>query len=349
MFDYTTMPALKLNADSIHRANDASQFNAGDQIAREAENVYRSGLERMFSGLEDLNPQQEELAASRAESWRDLCEKAYNDIIARRASWMPWTVCGPAKYNGKKNSDRCDAQMRAAAEWSDKQETFIVNTVSMLHNAKPAAEIIQEYRSGKRADPISGDDPAAPEKLQARIDFLKEEHEAKKAKNAYWRKHGTMKGYPGISDARAVELDAEIKQQPLKAWQVPCPIYGTGTANIRRLEQRLKEISALREKAAEPSAEGDREYAGFTVNKDMAAGRLNIDFPDKPSAEAREILKGNGFHWSPKAKVWTRQLTNNALWSLEQRVIPALLKLDEYRQQEPEDLTPEEFAEEINR
>ena len=349
MFDYTTMPALKLNADSIHRANDSSQFNAGDQLAREAEKVYRSGLEEMFSGLEDLNPQQEELAASRADSWRGLCEKAYNDIIARRASWMPWTVCGPAKYNGKKNSDRCDAQMRAAAEWSNKQEAFIHNTVSMLRDAKPSAEIIQEYRSGKRADPISGDDPAAPEKLQARIDFLKEEHEAKKAKNAYWRKHGTMKGYPGISDARAVELDAEIKQQPLKAWQVPCPIYGTDTANIRRLEQRLKEISALREKAAEPSAEGDREYAGFTVNKDMAAGRLNIDFPDKPSAEAREILKGNGFRWSPKAKVWTRQLTNNALWSLEQRVIPALLKMDEYRQQEPEDLTPEEFAEEISR
>ena len=155
MFDYTTMPALNLNADNIKRANDVSQFNAGAQLAREAESVFRNGLERMFSGLDNLNGQQEELAARRAESWRDLCEKAYNDIIARRASWMPWTVCGPAKYNGKKNSDRADAQMRAAAEWSDKQESFISNTVSMLRNAKPAAEIIQEYRSGKRADPTA--------------------------------------------------------------------------------------------------------------------------------------------------------------------------------------------------
>lgn len=349
MFDYTTMPALKLNADNIERANDASQFNAGDQLAREAESVYRNGLKTMFDGLEDLNPQQEELAARRSESWRDLCQKAYNDIIARRASWMPWTVCGPAKYNGKKNSDRCEAQMRAAGEWSNKQESFILSTVSMMQNAKPTAEIVQEYRSGQRDDPISGDDPAAVEKLQARIDFLKEQHEAKKAKNAYWRKHGTMKGYPGISDAKAAALDEAIKGQPIKAWQVPCPIYGTDTANIRRLEQRLKEIRALREKAGEPDAESEKEYSGFSVNKDMAVGRLNISFPDKPSAEAREILKGNGFHWSPKAKVWTRQMTNNALWSLEHRVIPALLKMEEYWQPEPKEMTPEEFAEHISK
>ena len=316
MFDDTTAPALKLNADSISRANDSSQFNAGDQLAREAQSVYRAGLETMFSGFEDLNPQQEEIAARRAESWRELCEKSYNDVIARRASWMPWTVCGPAGYNGKKNSDRADAQMRAAAEWSDKRENFIMNTVSMMRNAKPAAEIIQEYRDGRRDDPISGDDPAAPEKLQARIEFLKEQHEKKKAKNAYFRKHGTMKGFPGISDTKAAALDEALKSQPIKAWQIPCPIYGTDTANIRRLEQRLQELNKRREQAAAPDAETVKEYNGFTVEKDLTGGRINIIFPGKPSEEAREILKGNGFHWSPKLKIWTRQLTNNALCAL---------------------------------
>lgn len=344
MFDFTAKPALKLNKDSIARANDSSQFHAGDHLVHEAETVYREGLERMFSGLRDMNQQQEEIAERRAEAWRDLCEKAYNDIISRRASWMPWTVCGPAKYNGKKNSDKADAQMRAETEWREKRESFILNTVSMLRNAKPAAEIIQEYRSGKRSDPISGDDPAAPEKLQARIEFMREQHEKKKAKNAYWRKHGTMKGYPGISDRRAAEIDEEIKQQPLEAWRVPCPIYATDTANIRRLEQRLKDITKQREQAAAPGAEKETEYSGFTVNRDASAGRINISFDGKPGEDAREILKRNGFHWSPKAKIWTRQLTGNAERALRLYIIPGLQALDEYRPHKPREMTPEEFA-----
>ena len=344
MFDYSTMPALNLNRDRIADANNASQFNAGDVLAREADSVYRGGLEEMFSGLKDPNPQQEELAERRAASWHDLCEKAYNDIIARRASWMPWTVCGPAGYNGKKNSARADAQMSAAAEWREKQESFISNTLQMLRNAKPAEDIIEEYRTGRRADPISGDDPAAPEKLQARIEYLKAEHEQKKKKNAYFRKHGTMKGYPGISDDRAAALDEKIMAQPLKAWQIPCPIYGSDTANIRRLEERLKEIRSQREQAAAPDAAADTEYSGFTVERDRAAGRLNIDFSEKPSAEAREILKKNGFHWSPKAKVWTRQLTKNAEYALDRYILPGLLALEEFAAPQLETLSPDEFA-----
>ena len=344
MFQYTTMQALNLNAENIRRANDCSQFNAGTQLAKEAESVYCAGLEEMFSGLEDLNPQQEEIAARRAESWRELCEKSYNDAIARRASWMPWTVCGPANYNGKKNSDRCDAQMRAMQEWSEKRAAFIQNTAEMLRNAKPAAEIVQEYRTGKRADPISGDDPLAPEKLQARIDFLKDEHEEKKRKNNYFRKHKTMRGYPGISDEKAAALDAAINRQPVEAWRIPCPIYGTDTQNIRRLEQRLQEIKKQREQAANPDAETEKEYNGFTVQKDLAGGRINIIFPDKPSEEAREIMKSYGFHWSPKAKTWTRKITGNALAALRAYVIPKLTALDEYSTPEIVEMSPEEFA-----
>ena len=344
MFQYTTMQALNLNAENIHRADSCSQFEAGTHLAKEAERVYRAGLEEMFSGLEEMNPQQEEIATRRAESWRELCEKSYNDVIARHASWMPWTVCGPAKYNGKKNNDRADAQMKAAAEWSEKREAFIRNTAEMLRNAKPAVELVQEYRTGKRADPISGDDPLAPEKLQARIDFLKDEHEEKKRKNNYFRKHKTMRGYPGISDEKAVALDAAINRQPVEAWRIPCPIYGTDTQNIRRLEQRLQEIKKQREQAADPDAETEKEYNGFTVQKDLAGGRINIIFPDKPSEEAREIMKSNGFHWSPKAKTWTRKITGNALAALRAYVIPKLTALDEYSTPEIVEMSPEEFA-----
>ena len=43
--------------------------------------------------------------------------------------------------------------------------------------------------------------------------------------------------------------------------------------------------------------------------------RLQIFFEEKPDAEVREELKGNGFRWSPKAGAWQRQLNDNAYFA----------------------------------
>lgn len=48
----------------------------------------------------------------------------------------------------------------------------------------------------------------------------------------------------------------------------------------------------------------------------------------KPEDKVRDILKGNGFKWSPKNGCWQRQLTANAKYALS-RVIKELEKLEE--------------------
>ena len=55
--------------------------------------------------------------------------------------------------------------------------------------------------------------------------------------------------------------------------------------------------------------------------------RLQLIFEDKPDEEIRDILKRNGFKWSPKNVCWQRQLTGNAKYSLKQ-VIEELEKLE---------------------
>jgi hypothetical protein len=45
--------------------------------------------------------------------------------------------------------------------------------------------------------------------------------------------------------------------------------------------------------------------------------RLQLIFDGKPSDEVREVLKKNGFKWSPKNGAWQRQLTDNAICSLK--------------------------------
>ena len=97
---------LSLNQNSISQANSASQYDAGSALAREAEAVYRGGLEKMQpANAGTLNERQQAILTARLDEWKSLVEKAYNDIIAKRAAWMPWTVCGPARYRRRNIGD----------------------------------------------------------------------------------------------------------------------------------------------------------------------------------------------------------------------------------------------------
>ena len=113
------MYILNLSAEHIHNADYNSQFDAGSTLAREGDRVYTSGLEKLAERPE-WNNEQREYMNNRREGWKNLCETAYNDMIRRRASWVPWTVAGPANYNAKKNNRAADAAMNAAAEWNKK-------------------------------------------------------------------------------------------------------------------------------------------------------------------------------------------------------------------------------------
>ena len=48
---------------------------------------------------------------------------------------------------------------------------------------------------------IRSDDPQAVEKLQAKLDKLTKQHTRMKEINAYFKKHATALGCPGLSDA----------------------------------------------------------------------------------------------------------------------------------------------------
>lgn len=333
---------LNLNQSNINSANNASMFEAGDVLAREAEKVYQEGVDKMQAPFAKKEPNEVQagILASRLAAWKELVEKAYNDIISRRASWVPWTVSGPANYPAKRMNAKADRQMAAASEWDEKMNRFIENTLSMLRDAIPHEQMIAEYRSGKRREPISGDDPAALEKLTARLEGMKERHELKKKINVWWRKHKTMQGCPDISEKTASDIDTQMKKD--YAADVPFPSWSlsNGNAEMKRIEERVKTISRQRE-----AGDAEQVYNGFTVQQSAADGRINITFDEKPEEAARSVLKSNGFHWSPRAQVWTRQLTNNALWAVKHCVVPGLLALDEYSELEQPEATPENHSE----
>lgn len=350
MINFDNLPALALNEADIARANNASMFEAGSAIAHEAEKTYRGGLAAMAGYVKEPNERQQTILNARAESWRDLCEKSFNEELSRRASWVPWTVSGPANYPARKMNARADKAMQVASEWSAKRASFLENTRNMLRDAIPFEDILAEYRSGKRRDAISSDDAHAVEKLAARLEGMKERHEQKKTINAYWRKHKTAIGCPGISEKTAASIDEQMKPENNQFGKgLPFPTWSlsNGLAEIKRVEQRLQELQRMKERA-EDVPEKELVYKGFRVVISSQDCRIYVYFDKKPDAPARDVLKANGFHWSPREGSWGRKLTDNAARAVKNYIVPGLLALDEYESYPAEEtasaLTLEEFA-----
>lgn len=94
---------------------------------------------------------------------------------------------------------------------------------------------------------------------------------------------------------------------PLAFHGKPFPTYEltSSKATIKRVQTRIAKIEAA--KAAAP-VEDERD--GYTYKEDQESMRVQLIFPGKPDDETRDVLKHNGFHWSPRNGAWQRQLND---------------------------------------
>lgn len=158
---------------------------------------------------------------------------------------------------------------------------------------------------------ISSDDPNAIEKLAEKLEACQKRQEYMKSVNSYYRKHGTARGCPDVSEEKAEKLDEAVRNG--YSWEkAPFPSYelSNNNAEIRRLKRRLEQLTHDKEVG----------YAGWKfVGGEAVANadnnRLQLFFDEKPSEEQRLALKRHGFHWSPSEQAWQRQLNDNAIYA----------------------------------
>ena len=158
---------------------------------------------------------------------------------------------------------------------------------------------------------ISSDDPQAIEKLTEKLNACKENQEFMKTVNAYYRKNGTAKGCPGVTDEQAVKMDEAVKTG--YSWETaPFPSYKLTNNNqeINRLKKRIESLSKDRS-----IGYVGWKFAGGEAIANISNNRLQFVFDEKPSAEQRKELKCYGFHWSPSEGAWQRQLNENAIYA----------------------------------
>ena len=161
--------------------------------------------------------------------------------------------------------------------------------------------------------PISADDPNAIQKLEDKLEDLQWLQDQMKAANAYYRKHKTLDGCPGLSPEQIEKLKSIMPQKydsgdkPFPAWKL-----SNNSAEIRRVKARIEQLTKQREVGYV-----GWEFDGGTVEANQEENRLQIFFDEKPDEDVRWALKAHGFRWAPSAGAWQRQLNDGAIYAAD--------------------------------
>lgn len=276
---------------------------------------------------------------SLTEEYRGYVNEAYNlaDMVAERKPDEADRVYKIAERYSKKMADNLNAKSRIGCmcpsvmisgagnfpvRKKEKQNAAADRNHQEWKEIQNLLDKIRKIGTGKEV--IMSGDADAVEKLEKKLEGLKETQERMKAVNRAIRLKDTKKGdnllkEMGYNDAKIKEL-----RTPDFCGRIGYPDYAltNNNANIHRVEGRLKR---LKEAKAQETTEKENRY--FRVIENTVIMRLQLCFNGKPDANVRDVLKSNGFRWSPRNECWQRQLTENAKYALK-RVIESLEEME---------------------
>ena len=221
-----------------------------------------------------------------------------NDYNRNQASYPSQFIAGAGNFNMRKHNRQMS---REDSLWEEYRQI---------------EAILDKIRS-VGTGPVDLADPHAREMLTERLNSQRQMLEDAKTANAYYRKHKTLEGCPGLSEKSRAWLTrpgvfASGDGSPISLYGSPFPAYELASirGKIERTEQRLAELDLREQQAAEPQT--GTAFDGGQIVRNIDLNRLQILFDAIPDADTRAALKQNGFRWSPKNQAWQRQLTDNA-------------------------------------
>ncbi len=247
----------------------------------------------MSIGREDYAERKEariDRLESRAAAARSESTAAYNaahSIMEHIPPGQPILVGHHSERHHRRDLDKIDRNMRKSVEADEKASYYAGRAEAAASNTA-----------------ISSDDPEAVEKLQAKLERLQADQARMKAVNAYYRKHKTLDGCPGLTP--------EARQGIEKSWSmgwnvgVPFPRYAlsNNNAEINRIKKRLETLRIVDEMEHVEIA-----FDGGMIVTNEEINRVQIIFDAKPDENVRCELKSWGFRWSPREGAWQAQRT----------------------------------------
>lgn len=172
------------------------------------------------------------------------------------------------------------------------------------------AEELEQKAASVGKGGVSSDDPDAMGKLQKQLAGLEALQERMKAANKIIRQ--------SLTDEQKVEQLEALGLSRAHAWQalkpdfcgrVGFPDYAlqNNSSNMRRIRQRIEQLEQRGQQTADPQPITGE---GFQITEGSADNRILITFPNKPPQVTREMLRRNGWKWSPTRTAWVRMATD---------------------------------------
>lgn len=283
----------EISEETARRAKQAYSFF--DYVEGSATARYRGEVDKCYeiaAGAAEKRPKQEERIQRLFDRFVDKLAANINAQNSNTASCPSVMISGAGNFPVRKK----EKQNKRSEKLSDEYDYIM--------------QIPDKIRDIGNNTAIYSDEDDAIERLEEKAETYREYLDRMKKENAYYRKHGTMKGYEGITDEDAAKLDAEIKHS---FYQVPFPAYELTSARqkIKTAEERAEQLKKLKAKAEQPAEDNYPHVDGVEVVENAEAMRIQLLFNGKPSEEVRGVLKAHGFRWSPSFGAWQRQLTEN--------------------------------------
>lgn len=285
----------EIDEAAARRAKEANSFYS--YVEGSATAAYRREVDRAAEIAERqksrVSPEYHDRIDGLLDAYARRLAANYNhrySIDARVPSVM---VAGPAKFPTKAKEKQNAARDSNMAEYQEIQG------------------ILDKITSCGMGGVMS-DDPAALDKLRAKLKKLEDLQAKMKAVNAYYRKHKTLEGCPDLTTGEIQAISAEMKNSwrsnpaPFEAYELT-----NNNATIKRTRER---VAALEAEAARAAAGGTEDYEGkgYTLRENTDICRIQFIFDGKPDDDVRSLLKSHGFKWSPREGAWQRLLNDNA-------------------------------------
>lgn len=281
-------------AKTAHNMMSFSDYKEGSRTAG-----YKALVDKAYELGEDVilkKPSEEERVANLCERYsRRLAQNINRDI-------QIGMMCPSVMISGAGNFPVKKKEKQVAA-WDKNHEDY--------EQVERILWKIGNILSSK--DVIKSDDENAIEKLQEKVDILKEKQEQMKEVNKAVRLKDTEKGNEILGNMGYTDKQIEQLRTPDYCGIIGFPSYllSNNNANIRRLEERIKSLQATKSNGTQ-----ERKNEFFSVREDVDSMRIQLFFEEKPEPEVREILKRNGFRWAPSVGAWQRTLNENGKYAV---------------------------------
>ena len=283
-----------INEDLARRAKEMNSFS--DYVPGSATQSYRAEVDEAAALAERQKQRVDPMYHDKIDSLLDAFARKLADNINRRneiATRVPSIlVAGGSNFPVRKKEKQNRADDAAMEEY------------------RQIRGLLDKIR-GTGMGGISADDPAAVDKLKAKLRGLEALQDKMKAVNAYYRKHKILEGCPQLS---AEEIE-KLKAGMARSWRSePKPYEGylltNNSAVIRQTKKRIEELSHKAETEYEGWA-----FEGGAVKMNLEANRLQVFFDEKPDRDTCSAMRHSGFKWAPSVGAWQRQLNDNAIWA----------------------------------